>query len=322
MNNSNKIKENQELINLLNNYSQSKGDLSYSNNLNEIESDSKLILKIIFLIIKYIILLPFNLILLIFFFITFNQRYKEYFIKIINLPFNLSKIIIDWFLEAKYTSFLLFIMWIVFFIEIFFMNPEQIDKYAFSYTSLLQFNIIPLFTSLFLHGSSAHIISNSLALLIFGRIVEKHFNWKVLLIFLFSGVFANLISGYIYYYILNDTTPSLGASGGIAGLIFLAIMLEPFKFTNLFLIPLPVFLVGWILIYLDVSSIISNNLGQTNHFAHLAGYSSLLIILFLFEYKSKNKIKKGFIINIIMLLFLILIIKYLNINIVNLLNNI
>ena len=128
-------------------------------------------------------------------------------------------------------------------------------------------------------------------------------------IFLFSGIIANLVSGF-FFYLAKDATPALGASGGIAGLIILSILLEPFTITFAFLIPLPLFIVGWFGILNDIIGLLySDPNSNINHLAHISGYASLLILLFFLNYKNKKKVLIGLVLNI-----LILIITYLLLN--------
>jgi len=68
--------------------------------------------------------------------------------------------------------------------------------------------------------------------------------FKVILIFVFSCIIANVVSNIIAYNLGYDYY-SLGASGAIAGLIIFAILLEPFALTSVFIIPIPIFIIGW-----------------------------------------------------------------------------
>ncbi|MCS7079623.1 MAG: rhomboid family intramembrane serine protease [Chloracidobacterium sp.] len=85
--------------------------------------------------------------------------------------------------------------------------------------------VVPLFTSMFMHGGWMHIIGNMLYLWIFGDNVEDRMGHvKYLVFYLLCGVLA---SGA---HILSDPTsriPSLGASGAIAGVLGAYICLYP-----------------------------------------------------------------------------------------------
>ena len=176
--------------------------------------------------------------------------------------------------------------------------------HSISVTSILFYTNL---TSIFLHGSITHLLSNLLALTIFGRIVESNFKEKMIYIFLAAGFIANIISNTISLF-SGDMFYSLGASGAIAGLIIMAILLKPFQFSNLLIIPLPIFLIGWFLIFLDISGL--SNPNQTNNLAHIGGYLSLIILMFTLEIKNRNKIYIGLAINVMLLIILYILNTY------------
>lgn len=171
---------------------------------------------------------------------------------------------------------------------------------------LLNGNYYSVFTSIFLHADIFHLLSNCLALYIFGSIVERNLGFKTLFIFLGSGVVANLVSHGLSF-ATGDIFPSLGASGAIAGLIIFAILLEPFAFTKLLIIPLPIFLFGWLLIASDIIGL--TNPSQVNHFAHIGGYLALLVLLYFLEFNDRRKITLGFAVNLAIILFTYILIK-------------
>jgi membrane associated rhomboid family serine protease len=85
---------------------------------------------------------------------------------------------------------------------------------------------LTLLTSMFLHGGWLHIIGNMAYLRVFGDDIEAAFGRLGYLVFyLFAGLVASLtqvvISGPA------DTTPSIGASGAIAGVLGAYIVLFP-----------------------------------------------------------------------------------------------
>ncbi len=85
--------------------------------------------------------------------------------------------------------------------------------------------ILPLFTSMFLHGSWLHVIGNMWALWIFGDNVEDSVGHAWYLVFyLTCGVAAAL-----FHTLLNasSTVPTVGASGAIAGVMGAYFILYP-----------------------------------------------------------------------------------------------
>ena len=278
--------------------------------LKDIESDSKFVFKLIKDILIFLItLIPYLLMGIIHGILLNKEDSINYFKIVFVFPFEILNNLSTWFFQAKYTAFTTLFLILTFVLQIIFLNPnEQLLQYfmthSISVTSILFYTNL---TSIFLHGSITHLLSNLLALTIFGRIVESNFKEKMIYIFLAAGFIANIISNTISLF-SGDMFYSLGASGAIAGLIIMAILLKPFQFSNLLIIPLPIFLIGWFLIFLDISGL--SNPSQTNNLAHIGGYLSLIILMFTLEIKNRNKIYIGLAINVMLLIILYILNTY------------
>lgn len=311
------MKKSSKLDSILNSDKFNSYNDKYINSLNISNSHHKNIssdLSIIFILIKdlllYIILLIPYILLFIFSLLSGNSiQRRNYFEKIFLEPFRLIEKFNFWFFEAKYTASIILFLIFMYLVEVFyFSNIEGLMHVLMTHQlHFTQGNYISVLTSVFLHADLIHLLSNCLAFLIFGRIVEREFGYKMIFIFLFSGIVSNIVSNYISY-LNGDLYYSLGASGAIAGIIIFAILLSPFSFTSFFIIPIPIFLLGWFLIVLDILGI--NNPSQTNHLAHLAGYSTLLISFFFLELKNRRKVISGFMINLFLLLLIYIISKF------------
>jgi membrane associated rhomboid family serine protease len=84
---------------------------------------------------------------------------------------------------------------------------------------------LPLFTSMFMHGGWWHLISNMLALYIFGDNIEDRLGpFRYVLFYLFSGVAAGAAHLAAYS---SSSLPTVGASGAIAGVLGAYLMLYP-----------------------------------------------------------------------------------------------
>jgi membrane associated rhomboid family serine protease len=88
---------------------------------------------------------------------------------------------------------------------------------------------LTLLTSMFMHGSLAHIFGNMLFLLIFGDNLENKIgHLRYLLFFLLTGLLASLAHVFATEYFGGDTLiPTLGASGAISGVLGGYILLFP-----------------------------------------------------------------------------------------------
>lgn len=75
-------------------------------------------------------------------------------------------------------------------------------------------------TSLFLHGNLAHLVINTLSLLVLGAMIEEVVGaWMLVLTFLFSGITGNLVAADF-----GPNAVGVGASGGLAGIFGLLVI--------------------------------------------------------------------------------------------------
>lgn len=108
--------------------------------------------------------------------------------------------------------------------------------------------LLTLFTHMFLHGGWLHFLSNIWVLYIFGDNVEDRMGpGRYLLFYLASGLFAGLTQAVVD---LTSTTPAIGASGAIAGVLGAYLILFP-KSRVITLIPL--FFIPW---FVELPSVI------------------------------------------------------------------
>ncbi len=202
-------------------------------------------------------------------------------------------------IEPKATLTLIILNILIFIVSIF-LNNQSLTLFL-NYPSDLftPSRLYSLITAGFLHANLSHLLGNMLALFIFGRVVERKLGLlKTSFIYfgalLLSGIFTSLINGLI----LHDNTPGLGASGAIMGLIAAAILLDPFYLTYELIIPLPIMIIGWLTIYADISGILNPIKDGIGHFAHLGGFLSIGLLLYLLGIDERKKMRTGLIINI------------------------
>ncbi len=160
---------------------------------------------------------------------------------------------------------------IVFFIQIF-VN---------GFTELFLLNELSLsqpwrfVTAIFLHGGLGHLLYNLFALALFGSFLESFIGSRnFLLVFMSTGVFANLIA-------FNFYPASLGASGAIFGVIGTLILVRPLLVVWAFGLPMPIFIAGILWAVGDfVGLFVPSNVGNI---AHLSGMGFGLILGFLYR---------------------------------------
>jgi membrane associated rhomboid family serine protease len=150
--------------------------------------------------------------------------------------------------------------------------------------------VVPLFSSLFLHGGWLHLLGNMWFLHIFGDNVEDFLGaWRFLLFYLLSGVGANLI---FLLFSPFSMTPLVGASGAIAGVMGAYFILFPgarvltllpiFLFFTIIEIPAYFFLGFWFLmqfLFGAFSSVGPGAVAGVAWWAHVGGFLVGVLLL-------------------------------------------
>jgi uncharacterized protein len=147
--------------------------------------------------------------------------------------------------------------------------------------SALSGEIWRFLTAIFLHASLEHLIFNLAALLLFGFTAEKLVGSKrFLLVFLGTGIIANIIS-------VNFYSSSLGASGGIMGIIGLVTAIRPSMMVWAFGLILPMWIAAIVWILIDTLGLfIPTNVGNI---AHLSGIFVGLLLGIILRIKNKKE---------------------------------
>jgi len=151
---------------------------------------------------------------------------------------------------------------------------------------------ITLLTSIFMHGSIAHIFGNMLFLFIFGDNIENRIGHLRYLIFYlvcgFIASFAHILSTYMFN--IDPYMPSLGASGAISGVLGGYILLFPRNRVTVllfnFLTDVPaVFALGLWFVFQLVSGLgmLGGDLGGVAYGAHIGGFIAGFVLIKIFE---------------------------------------
>jgi len=166
-----------------------------------------------------------------------------------------------------------------------FSDMAFFDRYKFNVGAILgsQKQWDRLITSATLHGDYMHLIFNMLTLYFFSDIIVYTFGiWQYLLIYFLSVIGGGLLSLWVhrreYYY------SAIGASGGVVGILFASIAIDPTIGIYMFFIPIPI--PGWIfgIAYLAYSVYgMQSRQGNIGHDAHLGGAAIGLVLAIIFE---------------------------------------
>jgi len=147
--------------------------------------------------------------------------------------------------------------------------------YSSELHTMVGFHVWQLVTSAFLHASWVHIGLNMYALFLFGRDVEKEMGSKYYLILYFAAV---LSAGLVQLFVssLSSSTgayPTIGASGGVFGVLLAFGILYPQRLIFMFFPPIA--LPAWLFVIVYGLIELANGVFGTEagvaHFAHLGG---------------------------------------------------
>jgi membrane associated rhomboid family serine protease len=159
---------------------------------------------------------------------------------------------------------------------------------------------LPIFTSMFLHGSWLHLIFNMLALWIFGDNVEDYLgHFRYLILYLLSGLAAAALHTCFNLY---STVPSVGASGAIAGVMGAYFVLYPrakvltlVPFFFVFFVWLPAWIVlgYWFIAQFlsGAATSITNHIGGSTgiaFWAHVGGFLGGMFLVKLFPSRTRR----------------------------------
>lgn len=133
----------------------------------------------------------------------------------------------------------------------------------------LQSNPLVLITSIFMHGSLEHLLSNVFVLIFFGLAVESELGRKKMLLIFFLGAFAgDLLSLAVY----APDQIAIGASAGIFALVGVGMLVRPLDLSFYPLVmPIPLALLGLGYALYNVYGFVVNLNPEVSYIAHFGG---------------------------------------------------
>ena len=173
--------------------------------------------------------------------------------------------------------------------------PKEFMASFISRHDLLPYNIMTIFTSMFIHGGFLHIIGNMLYLWIFGNNIEDRLGHAGFFIFyIISGICAALFQ--LFYDPLSEI-PMIGASGAVSGILGAYLVCYPHAriktlliiviFIKIVDVPAILLLTAWFFmqfLYMNVDGIA--------WYAHVGGFifGLLFAVIFLAGRRSKRAV--------------------------------
>ncbi|MCS7280429.1 MAG: rhomboid family intramembrane serine protease [Desulfobacterota bacterium] len=170
--------------------------------------------------------------------------------------------------------------------------PRELTLALSSRIEILPYNLVTLFTSMFLHGGVFHVVGNMLYLWIFGNNIEDSFgHGRFAFFYLLSGVFAAIVQ-YLYDPLSN--VPMIGASGAVSGVLGAYLVLYPyarvitlvfiFIFVKIVELPALIFLTFWFLM-----QFLHSGMEGVAWYAHIGGF---IFGIFMGRLFAKRRVKR------------------------------
>lgn len=161
-----------------------------------------------------------------------------------------------------------------------------------------------LVTYMFMHGGFSHLFFNMFSLWMFGRTLELEMGWKRFLIYyMVCGVGAALfqmgiaqidlahieVGSSMWYRYMS--TPTVGASGAIFGLLLAFGMMHPNAIISLIFPPISLKAKWFVVVYgvLELFLGVSGTMSGVAHFAHLGGMFWGWLLFVWWRYRDRNR---------------------------------
>ena len=161
--------------------------------------------------------------------------------------------------------------------------------------------ILPFFTSMFLHGGFLHILGNMWFLYIFGDNIEDRLGHiRYLIFYLLCGIAAGVIHLLTNW---DSKMPTIGASGAIAGVMGAYLILYPrariltlipiFFFFQFIEIPAFVFLGYWFVLQLIFAGLSGGHAEGVAWWAHIGGFVTGIIFFKIIDIIPRTGLNEG-----------------------------
>ncbi|RAJ11843.1 rhomboid family intramembrane serine protease [Olleya aquimaris] len=168
-----------------------------------------------------------------------------------------------------------------------FEDYDFFDKYKFNVGAIKRGEQFRVFSSGFLHVNPQHLLFNMITLYFFAWMVIRQVGeTKFVIIYVVSLLAGSLLS--LVFNKDNYHYSAVGASGAVMGIIYSAILFDPWMEIN-FIIPGWLFGIGYLLYSIYGMKKQIGNIGHDAHFGGaVGGYATTLILApYLLEYDLK-----------------------------------
>ncbi len=155
-----------------------------------------------------------------------------------------------------------------------------------------QFAPWQLVTYAFLHGGFAHLAFNMLGLMVFGNDLERLWGPRRFATYYLASVVTAVLTQIVVTQAMGAYVPTVGASGGIYGLLLgFAVKFPERRIVPLIPpIPMPARVYAFIFAGLELLLGVTGTASGVAHFAHLGGMLGGLVMLLLWRRKPARHI--------------------------------
>jgi membrane associated rhomboid family serine protease len=154
----------------------------------------------------------------------------------------------------------------------------------------VNFQAWQIVTYAFLHGDFTHLFFNMFGLYMFGSELERVFGTRRFIVFYFASVITAAIAQLIVTAWMGTPAPTVGASGGLFGLLLGFAVLFPRRKLMLLFPPIP--MPAWLFVTLyglaELAFGISRTATGIAHFAHLGGMLGGLLVLMSWSRRARR----------------------------------
>jgi membrane associated rhomboid family serine protease len=156
------------------------------------------------------------------------------------------------------------------------------------------FELWQLVTYSFLHGNAPHIFFNMLALYMFGADIERLFGSRFFAAYYFAAVVAAAICHLLVSALLGSPPyPTVGASGGIYGVLLAYGIYFPNRQLMLLIPPIPMRARTFVIVFAVIELVlgVTGTAAGIAHFAHLGGMLGGWLMI---EYRRRREPRRRF----------------------------
>lgn len=157
-----------------------------------------------------------------------------------------------------------------------------IQQFGLLPRDILNLRLTSLVSHMFLHGDLGHILGNMLFLWVFGNNVEDTLGkLRFIMFYLISGIAAAVLQSMVSLFSGDTSTPMIGASGAVSGILAAYMRLFPFgkvltvipPFIFLvFTLPAWFFIGYWFMLQILYAMLVPISVGEIAWYAHIGGF--------------------------------------------------